>query len=396
MTLLTTVEKTTTSALLPVYRSLEPVIVGGHGAYLITEDGRELLDFTSGIGVSAFGHGDAELNSVIAGALSSGLIHTSNLFRTHPAQQLAARLVELSCAERVFFCNSGGEANEGALKFARKLGRQKGGAAKHEIIALKGSFHGRLFGTLAVTDRPAFRDPFLPVMPGAHFVPVDDIDALNAVASAERTAAIIVEPVQGEGGVRPLSSDYLAALREVADRIDAVLIFDEVQCGMGRTGSLFAYQQVGVEPDIITLAKPLAGGLPMGAILLKEHVASAIQPGDHATTFGGGPLVSTVALSVVNRIADPAFLADVIAKGEHLANLLGQLLAHPSVKQVRGVGLMWGIELDVPAGPVYARSVDHGLAVTTAGEKVIRLLPPLTITRSELELGIERLQAALA
>jgi acetylornithine/N-succinyldiaminopimelate aminotransferase len=396
MTLLTAVEKKVSSALLPVYRPMEPVIVAGRGSYLVTEDGRELLDFTSGIGVNAFGYADAELQRVIAGALSTGLVHTSNLFRTEPAKLLAERLVEVSCADRVFFCNSGGEANEGALKFARRLARQKGGADKHEIIALKGSFHGRLFGTLAVTDRPSFRDPFQPVMPGAHFVAVDDVDALAAVASSARTAAIIVEPVQGEGGVRPLSSDYLAALREVADRVDAVLIFDEVQCGLGRTGALFAYQHAGVEPDILTLAKPIAGGLPMGAILVKEHVASAIQPGDHATTFGGGPLVSTVALSVLNRIAEPAFLADVAAKGEHLANLLGQLLAHPSVQQVRGIGLMWGIELDGPAAPVYARAVEHGVAVTMAGEKVIRLLPPLTITKAELELGIERLQAALA
>ncbi|HSL69814.1 MAG TPA: acetylornithine/succinylornithine family transaminase [Longimicrobiales bacterium] len=395
MSLLTAVEQNTVAALLKVYRPMESMIVGGRGSYLLTEDGRELLDFTSGIGVNAFGYGDPQLQAAIIGALGTGLIHVSNLFRTPPAQALAARLVELSFADRVFFCNSGGEANEGALKFARRFARARGGAAKHEIVALKGSFHGRLFGTLAVTDRPAFRAPFEPVMPGVHFVDVDDLSALAAAVSAERTAAIIVEPVQGEGGVRPLSNAYLAAVREAANATDAVLIFDEVQCGLGRTGALFAYQRAGVEPDIMTLAKPLAGGLPMGAILLNDRIAAAVQPGDHATTFGGGPLVSTVALSVVNRLAAPEFLADVASKGEYLADLLGRVLAHPNVTQVRGIGLMWGIELDGPAAQTQARCAERGLLVTLAGEKVIRLLPPLTITRSELEAGIELLQAAL-
>jgi predicted acetylornithine/succinylornithine family transaminase len=392
----TTIETNVAPALLPVYRSMEPVIIGGHGCYLQTEDGRELLDLTSGIGVNAFGYGDAQLVAAIAQGLKSGLVHTSNLFKTIPAQQLAARLVELSFADRVFFCNSGGEANEGALKFARRYAREQGGDAKHEVIALKGSFHGRLFGTLAITDRPTFRAPFEPVMPGARFVTPEDVAELNAAVSAERTAAIIVEPVQGEGGVRPLSAEYLQAVRAAADRVNAVLIYDEVQCGLGRTGKLFAYQNSGVEPDLLTLAKPLAGGLPMGAILLRESVASAIKPGDHATTFGGGPLVSTVALYVLNRLTEPGFIDEVASKGEYLANLLGRLIAHPAVKQVRGLGLMWGIELESEAAPVLARAVERGVLLTLAGEKVLRLLPPLTITRSELERGLELLQEALA
>ena len=384
------------SALLPVYRSMDLDIAGGRGSYLITQDGRELLDFTSGIGVNAFGYGDAQLNDAIQSALTTGLIHTSNLFRTQPAAQLAARLTELSCADKVFFCNSGGEANEGAIKFARRSARSVGTDAKHEIVAIGGSFHGRLMGTLAVTDRPAFRDPFLPVMPGAQYIAAEDIDGIGKVVSAEKTAAIIVEPIQGEGGVRPLSQAFLRALRVAADAANAVLIFDEVQCGYGRTGTLFAYEQTGVEPDIITLAKPLAGGLPMGAILLKQHVANAIQPGDHATTFGGGPFVASVALHVIDRIAKPEFLADVQAKGEQLGNLLGRLMALPTVKQVRGVGLMWGIELDVPAAPILARAIEKGIVVTLAGEKVVRLLPPLIMTVDELEKGIELLREALS
>jgi acetylornithine/succinyldiaminopimelate/putrescine aminotransferase len=298
--------------------------------------------------------------------------------------------------DRVFFCNSGGESNEGAIKFARRYAREVGGTAKHEVVALKGAFHGRLFGTMAVTDRPAFRTQFEPVMPGVSFVEPGDAAELTAAVTAERTAAIIVEPVQGEGGVKPLSAEYAQLLRETADRVNAVLIFDEVQCGLGRTGALFAYENIGVEPDVITLAKPLAGGLPMGAILLKEHIAQAIKPGDHATTFGGGPLVSTVALSVLNRIAEPAFLQSVSAKADHLANLLGRLLALPMVKQVRGIGLMWGIELAGDAAPVQQKALEAGLLVTLAGPAVVRLLPPLTITMDELERAIDLLHGALA
>ncbi len=392
----TIMEQNAVSALLPVYKSLDVVIAGGRGSYLIAEDGRELLDFTSGIGVNAFGYGDVETAAAVAAGLAQGVIHTSNIFRTRAGQQLAERLVELSCADRVFFCNSGGEANEGALKFARRYAGAIGGAAKHEVISLKGAFHGRLFGTMAITDRPSFRTQFEPVMPGVRFVAPENADELAAAVSAERTAAIIAEPVQGEGGVQPLSAPYLKLLRDTADRVHAVLIFDEVQCGLGRTGAMFAYQKHGVEPDIITLAKPLAGGLPMGAILVRDHVASAIKPGDHATTFGGGVLVSTVALSVVNRIAAPSFLQEVNAKADQLANLLGRLLVHPKVKQVRGVGLMWGIELESEAASVQARALANGLLVTLAGEKVIRLLPPLTISNAELERGIELLQGALA
>ena len=389
-------ETKTSSALLPVYKPLDVVIVGGAGSYLYAEDGRSLLDFTSGIGVNAFGYADSETNAVISEALGTGVIHTSNIMRTRPAAQLAERLIELSCADRVFFCNSGGEANEGALKFARRFAGVVGGSAKHEVIALRGAFHGRLFGTMAVTDRPSFRQQFEPVMPAVRFVSPDQPDELLAAASADRTAAIIAEPVQGEGGVRPLSGEYLQLLRQTADRVNASLIFDEVQCGLGRTGSLFAYQHFGCEPDIITLAKPLAGGLPMGAILVNERIASAIKPGDHATTFGGGLLVSAVALSVVNRIAAPAFLRDVQMQSEHLANLLGRLAAHPKVKQVRGLGLMWGIELTVSAAPVQAKALAAGLLVTLAGENVVRLLPPLTVSATELEHGIELLQAVLA
>jgi acetylornithine/succinyldiaminopimelate/putrescine aminotransferase len=332
----------------------------------------------------------------VEGALRTGLVHTSNLYRTAPVVELAAALTARSFADRVFFCNSGAEANEAAFKFARRWARDVGGAAKHEIVALRNAFHGRLFGALAATDRRSMQEPFEPLMPGVRFVDAGDVEGARAAISRERTAAIIVEPVQGEGGVRPLPTPFLEALRELADQADALLIFDEVQCGLGRTGDLFAYRSAGVQPDILTLAKPLAGGLPMGAALLTDRVAAAIQPGDHATTFGGGPLVASVALHVVQRLSDPAFLGGVRRRGAHLAGLLAELAGLPSVAESRGIGLMWGVELNVPAAPVVAAALEAGLLTTAAGERVVRLLPPLVISESELEEGVDILRQVLA
>jgi acetylornithine/N-succinyldiaminopimelate aminotransferase len=383
------------AALLAVYRRAGPVFVSGRGCRLVAEDGREYLDFTSGIGVNALGYGDAGLAAALAAGAATGLIHTSNLYRTRPGEELAAELVARSCADRVFFCNSGAEANEAAFKFARRAARERGGAAKHEVVALLGSFHGRLFGSLAATDRAAFQEPFRPLMPGVRFVAPGDVRGLAEAVSPERTAAIIAEPVQGEGGVRPLDAAFLEALRAHADAAGAALIFDEVQCGLGRTGHLFAHEHAGVAPDIVTLAKPLAGGLPMGAVLLTDRIAAAIQPGDHATTFGGGPLVAGVALAVVRRIGDPAFLEQVRARGRQLARGLAALAARPAVAAVRGRGLMWGIELSTPAAPVTAAALEAGLLLTAAGEKVVRLLPPLIIDELELQRGLRILAEVL-
>lgn len=376
------------SALLGVYRPVGPTFVGGRGSRLVGDDGREYLDFTSGIGVNALGYGDATISRTIAAALTSGVIHTSNLFRTRPAEELAKELVARSFAERVFFCNSGAEANEAAFKFARRWARERGGAEKHEIVALRGSFHGRLFGSLAATDRPAYQEPFTPLMPGVRFIPPGDEAVAREAITLERTAAVIVEPVQGEGGVRPLDPEYLRFLRALTNEAGAALIFDEVQCGLGRTGRLFAHEEAGVTPDIMTLAKPLAGGLPMGAVLVSGRIAEAIRPGDHATTFGGGPLVSSVALTVVRRIAEPAFLEAVRKRGERVREVLEPRAGRGRIVDVRGRGLMWGIELDGPAAPVVSAALERGLLITTAGERVIRLLPPLTIEPEELEEGL--------
>jgi len=291
----------------------------------------------------------------------------------------------------VFFCNSGAEANEAAFKFARKW------SGKPEIVAFTGAFHGRLFATLAATDRPDFKKAFEPLVPGVRIVPREDWAAVDHAISASRTAAVIVEPVQGEGGVRLVDPEWLAFVRELCDGRGVALIFDEVQCGLGRTGTLFAYEQAGVVPDMLTLAKPLAGGLPMGAVLVTDTIAAALKPGDHATTFGGGPLVASVALAVVRALAEPGFLADVRGKGEWLASRLAELAARRArVGEARGRGLMWGLELREPAAPFVAAARERGLLVATAGPDVIRLVPPLVITREELERGVAILEEVLA
>jgi len=386
-----TVTSTAPEALLGVYARVGPLLVAGEGSEVIGEDGTRYLDFVAGIAVNALGYNHPVFRGAVTRALESGLVHVSNLYRTEPGERLAAELVAHSFADRVFFCNSGAEANEAAFKFARKWSR------KTEIVAFTGAFHGRLFASLAATDRPDYRKPFEPLVPGVHIVPLEDWAVADRMISANRTAAVIVEPVQGEGGVRPLDPEWLGFLRELCDARGAALVFDEVQCGLGRTGTLFAYEQTGVVPDVVTLAKPLGGGLPMGAVLLTEAVATALKPGDHATTFGGGPLVASVALEVLRTIAEPGFLAAVREKGAALGAALSRLAAaSPRVVAVRGRGLMWGIELVEPAAPYVTAARERGLLVCTAGAQVIRLVPPLVVTREELEQAVAVLGEVLA
>lgn len=380
-----------TSALLDVYARVGPVFVAGDGARLVAEDGTQYLDFVAGIAVNALGYNHPVIRRAIEQALATGLIHLSNLYRSEPGERLAAELVARSFADRVFFCNSGAEANEAAFKFARKW------SGKSEIVAFSGSFHGRLFATLAATDRPEYRKPFEPLVPGIRIVPREDWAAVDLAISASRTAAVIVEPVQGEGGVRPVEPDWLAFVRELCDSRGVAVIFDEVQCGLGRTGTLFAYEQSGVVPDLLTLAKPLAGGLPMGAVLLTSTIAAALKAGDHATTFGGGPLVASVALEVVRTIAEPAFLDAVRQNGAWLGGRLTRLASRsPRVREVRGRGLFWGVELSEPVAPTLVAARERGLLVASAGPHVIRLVPPLVITRAELEAGVTILEEVLA
>ncbi|HEX6924028.1 MAG TPA: acetylornithine transaminase [Longimicrobiaceae bacterium] len=393
---MTTVISDPAQALLGVYRPAEPIFVAGEGSSLIAENGERYLDFTSGIAVNALGYGDEDFAAAVREALDTGVVHTSNLFRTRPAAELAQWLTEHSFADRVFFCNSGAEANEGAFKFARRWARENGGAEKYEIVAFRGSFHGRTCGALAATDRPAYQEPFQPLMGGVRFASASDATDVRALVSSDRTAAIIIEPLQGEGGVQPVAPEFLQELRELCDEVDALLIFDEVQVGLGRTGTLWAYEAAGVVPDLLTLAKPLAGGLPMGAVLMTERVAQAIRPGDHATTFGGGPLVASAALAVCRKIGDPRFLVEVRRKGALLAERLETIAqTNEEVVAVRGAGLIWGVAVRGNAADVVARALQSHLLLCVAGPNVVRVVPPLTITDEELERGLGILEASL-
>jgi acetylornithine/N-succinyldiaminopimelate aminotransferase len=381
-------------ALLPVYKRAPVEFVRGAGVELFDAAGRAYLDLTSGIAVNALGYGDPGLEDALREA-AGGLIHISNLYRSSPGERLAEALVARSFASSVFFCNSGAEANEGAFKFARRWAGTTFGPAKRDIVALRGSFHGRLFASLAATDRPAYRAPFRPLAGGVT-IAERDLTELRAMLDAETVAALIVEPVQGEGGVRVLDNDFLLALREITAERNIALIFDEIQCGLGRTGHLFAYERIGIEPDMLTLAKPLAGGLPMGAVLLNEEIARTIQYGDHGTTFGGGPFVSSVALHVLDRVSDPELLAHVRETGAWLGTCLRRLAERSNrVRAVRGAGFMWGIDVTLRAADVIGRALDAGLVILSAGDHTIRLLPPLITTREDLSRGLLMLEDAI-
>jgi acetylornithine/N-succinyldiaminopimelate aminotransferase len=380
-------------AVLHTYKRGPVEMARGEGVYLIDTEGNRYLDFVSGIAVNALGYSDAGLVSTMREA-AEGLTHVSNLYWTAPAARLAAAYVARSFASKVFFCNSGAEANEGAFKFARRWARTLGDA-KRDIIALRGSFHGRLFASLAATDRPGYRLPFRPLAGGISIVE-RNIDDIASAASAETTAALILEPVQGEGGVRVLESEFVREVRELTRERQIALILDEVQCGLGRTGTLFAHERLGVEPDLVTLAKPIAAGLPMGAVLLSSEIAAAVQPGDHGTTFGGGPFVARVAEYVLERLSDPSLLNAVRENGAWFGSQLRELGRRTGrIRGVRGVGYMWGVDVLGTAAHVVSEAQAAGLLVCGAGEYTVRLLPPLVATREELSQGLAILEQVL-
>jgi predicted acetylornithine/succinylornithine family transaminase len=342
----------------------------GKGARLIDADGKEYWDLLGGIAVNVLGHRHPRLVKALRDE-SDALLHVSNLFY-HPAQGiLAEELVRASGLERAFFCNSGTEANEAALKFARLAN-----PGRTDVVALEESFHGRTLGSLSMTGHEAYRTPFAPLVPGAKFVAPNDIAALEAAVN-ENTCAIFLEPVMGEGGIIPLTDEYLAAARRIADRRGAILVFDEIQCGLGRTGTMFAFQKSGVVPDILTLAKPLGGGLPLGAVLTGEALEGLVKPGHHGTTFGGNPIACRLGLIVLDEIKRSSLVARVAETGEWLGKQFAELKAkHPSIVEVRGSGFIWGIELDRAASPVQKELLAKGFVVGTARQNVIRLLPP--------------------
>src|SRR5688572_22883097 len=384
-------EATVSTDILGTYKRAPMRFVSGSGVELFDDEGKSYLDFASGIAVNALGYGDRGVRDVIDGVVASGVIHVSNLYRTDAGERLANFLVEKSFASSVFFCNSGAEANEGAFKFARRWGRAVGTDAKTGIVALRGGFHGRLFASLAATDRPSYRAPFRPLAGGVSICEREHAE-LDAALDGETVAAVIVEPVQGEGGVRVVEPELLRYLRKLTEERGIALIFDEIQCGLGRLGTFMAYESVGVTPDMVTLAKPIAGGLPMGAVLVKGEIAETIKPGDHGTTFGGGPLVAAVADYVVRRLADAELLANVRSNGAWLGEQLAAIARRSEkVRAVRGAGLMWGVDIVEPASAVVQRGWDAGLLIITAGDHTLRLLPPLVATRADLQRGVDLL-----
>jgi predicted acetylornithine/succinylornithine family transaminase len=381
------------------YARFPVTFVRGEGAYLFDPQGRHYLDFLSGIAVCAVGHAHPYLTRALQEQAAT-LLHVSNLYLTEPQARLARRLVELSDFERVFFCNSGAEANEAALKLARKHGRKHGRATRESktgVVTALNSFHGRTIATVTATGQPKYSKDFAPLPAGFQYVPFNDVEALRAAVNDE-TAAILLEPIQGEGGVKPATPDYLRAARELADRHGALLIFDEVQTGVGRTGSLWAYQRYGVVPDVMTLAKGLGGGVPIGACLARGTAAETLKPGDHGSTFAGNPLAATAANAVLDILADEGLTQNARTVGAHLASELTALRDRfPGVVGgVRGMGLMLGVEMLRPVAKLAVRkALEVGLVANATGDDTIRLLPPLTLTAEQATEGVRLLGEAI-
>jgi acetylglutamate kinase len=375
----------------PVFRRQPVVLVRGHGSRVWDMRGRCYLDFVTGLAVCGLGHCHPRVARAIA-EQAGQLVHTSSLYYTVPQVLLARELARLSGLERVFLANSGAEANEGAIKLARKFGA---GSGRHHIITARRSFHGRTLATLAATGQEKYHRGFAPLPPGFSYVPFGDVAALEAAVTPE-TVAVMVEPVQGEGGIYPASPEFMAALVRLQQR-GVLLICDEIQCGLGRTGRWFAFQHYDVRPDIVTLAKSLGGGVPIGAVLAREGVASCLGPGDHGSTFGGNPLACRAALAYLEALQEEGAVENAARMGEYLAGRLAELARrHPAVAEVRALGLMAGIQLRVPGAPVVDACRERGLLVNCTEDVVIRLLPPLNVTREEVDEAIGILDGALA
>jgi acetylornithine aminotransferase/acetylornithine/N-succinyldiaminopimelate aminotransferase len=373
------------------------LLTHGKGAYLYADDGSKYLDFLSGIGVMALGYSHPAITRVIK-EQAGKLVHVSNLFYTEFPSLLAQKLARLSGLNRAFFSNSGTEAWEGALKIARAVASGKGMKKRTRILALENSFHGRTMGSVATTYTEKYRKPFAPVMPGVTFVKFNDVEDLKRKFD-ENVCAVCIETIQGEGGIQPVSLEFLTSARELTQKSGALLLLDEIQCGLGRTGKMFAFQHYGVTPDVVTLAKPLAAGLPLGAILVTEEVAGAIHPGMHGTTFGGGPLSCAVALEVLKVIEDEKILAHVQEVGGYFLDLLRQLDAcHHCIVDVRGVGLMVGVEVDSAdlAKAVQKAMLDQKIIINRTHETVLRFLPPFIVTRKQVEFVVKTLDQVLS
>jgi len=377
-----------------LYARLPLAVARGQGCTLWDADGKSYLDFFAGVAVNSLGHCHPAVVEAIR-RQAGELLHVSNHYHTAVEGELAALLCRHSFAERVFLCNSGTEAIEAAMKLARRWGSERGGG-RYEILATHGSFHGRTFGALTATGQEKYHQGYFPLLPGVRLVPYDDPAAMEDAVAPE-TIAIMVEPIQGEGGVVVPRPGYLRGLRTLANERDLLLIFDEIQTGMGRTGTLFAYEQADAVPDVMALAKALGGGVPIGALCTTERIAGVFTPGAHGTTFGGNPLACAAAVAALRTIAEPDFLAHAAVMGRRLREGLERLAGrHQHVRNVRGTGLMLGIELHRPGTDVVGRCLEAGLIINCTADRVLRLTPPLVVTAAEVDQGLDILDGALA
>ena len=383
-----------TDVFMNTYHRLPVVFTKGEGAWLTGMNGKRYLDFTSGIAVNCLGHGYPALVKALS-EQAARLIHTCNYFQSDTAQAFAGKLIA-ACApagmRKVFLGNSGAEANEGACKIARKYSLKKYGPGRHRIVTLKGSFHGRTLTTLSATGQEKFHKDFGPFTEGFLFVPPGDIAALEKALDKNTVAGFLVEAIQGESGILPQSPEYIAAAAKFCAERDILLMFDEVQCGMGRTGTFLACETYGVKPDVVTLAKGLAGGVPVGAVLAGEKAAAVFETGDHGSTFGGNPLAAAAGLVVLETVNNPDFLKSITRKGERL---IGVLKSWPVIKEVRGRGLIIGADLDREAWPVLEAALSKGLLLLSAGPNTLRFLPPYIISDDDLDRGLEILKEVL-
>lgn len=381
--------------ILHTYNRFPVVFDHADGVYLYDTEGKEYLDFASGIGVMALGYNNAEYNEAIK-AQADKLMHISNLYYNVPIIQAAKKALKASSMDRIFFTNSGAEAVEGAMKSAKKYAYTRDGHAGHEIIAMQGSFHGRSIGALSVTGNAHYREPFEPLMGGVKFAQLNDLDSVKAQVT-DKTCAVILETIQGESGIHPASREFLEGLRALCDEKDILLILDEIQCGMGRTGQMFAWQHYGVKPDIMTAAKALGCGVPVGAFLMTERVAQkSLEPGDHGTTYGGNPFVGAAVSKVFDLFEQMQLLEHVRTVSAYLEKKLDEMIQqYDFLLQRRGMGLMQGIVTEKSSTEIAAKALEAGLVIITAGADVIRILPPLVITQADVDEMIKRLKGVL-
>ena len=374
--------------IMPTYSRYPIALESGDGSYLTDVNGKKYLDFVAGIAVDCLGHNNPGLKAAIAEQCGK-IMHVSNLYWTEPQVEAAELLVKASGLDKVFFCNSGAEANEAALKMARLYAKQFKSTEAVEIIAMEHSFHGRTYGAISATGQPKYQKGLEPLLPGILHVPFNDLDALKAAVSP-KTCAILMEPIQGEGGIYPADPNYIKAVRKLCDDENILLIFDEVQSGIGRSGKFFAYQHYGIKPDIVCMAKGIAGGFPMGGIVATDKASQVFVPGTHATTFGGNPLAAAASRYVLKTITADGFLDEVAEKGNYLRKKLEALQAkHANIEEVRGMGLMLGVALSTPVGDVIQRAMDQGLLLVGAGGVAVRFVPPLTVSKEEIDKAVE-------